>query len=62
MGKDISQNRSGNADSCSWNIDDALRSLQDADKKIREFLEREKKIEKGKGTSPTKQEPEPPAS
>ena len=47
MGKDIPKNRSGNADTCSWNIDDALESLQDVDKKIREFLEQKKRLEKG---------------
>lgn len=62
MGKDIPKNRSGNSDTCSWNIDDALESLQDVDKKIREFLEQEKRLEKGQGDPRTGEESEAPAS
>jgi len=62
MGKDMPKNSSGNTDTCSWNIDDALKSLQDADNKIREFLERKKKTEKYQRDPRTGDEPEAPAS
>ena len=62
MGKNTSENVSGNPDACSWNIDDALRSLRDADKKIREFLEQKKKPEKGKGSPGNEHDTEASAS
>jgi hypothetical protein len=62
MGKNISGNRSGNSGTCSWDLNDALESLQDADKKIREFLEQKKRIEKGQENPQTGEEPEVPAS
>lgn len=62
MGKDISGNRSGNSGTCSWNINDALESLQEADKKIREFLEQKKRIEKEQGNPRTGEELEAPTS
>lgn len=62
MGKNTAENVSGNPDACSWNIDDALRSLRDADKKIGEFLEQKKKPEKSKGGPGNEQEPEASAS
>jgi uncharacterized coiled-coil DUF342 family protein len=60
MGKDISGNRSEKSDSCSWDIDDALQSLQDVDRKIREFLEKKKRSEQEQHDSPAKERSGPP--
>ncbi len=62
MGKSASKNRSPDSGACSWNMDDVLESFQDADRKIREFLEQKKRDEEAKEVPGTGNEADAPAS